>query len=342
MPPYVQRVGPKAGPWKYRGWWIVGTKRRFGRLRKTPQQAHTDAMHARQLIEPPTFGGTFEARAKEWLAAVAATRAEDTVEFYRGKLASIYQSIPGAIQLARINAAALRTFITEARCRGLGARTIQHCRRTLHRLFTWCQRRGYAQDNPVPNVDWPRPEDHRPDVFTELELAGVLLKVNDQFARDLAVFLAYTGLRRAELARLQIADVDAQACVLWVRGKARSQSHPMPPEAAAAAERLAAGANGSTLVDGATERGRRERIAETFRTWQRKLKEPRFHPHALRHSVATIMLRQGAAPGTVQRFLRHASYAMTQRYVHMVEDDVRGATARLRIVGGEGEAAKHG
>jgi integrase len=194
----------------------------------------------------------------------------------------------------------------------------------------------------VPTVDWPRPEDHRPDVFTEVELAGVLAKVTDQFARDLAVFLAYTGLRRAELARLLVADVDAAAGVLWVRGKVRAQSHPLPPAAAAAAARLALLAGGEALISGTTERARRERIAETFRTWQRKLKEPRFHPHALRHSVATIMLRQGAAPGTVQRFLRHASYAMTQRYVHMVEADVRGATARLRLVGGDDDAAQHG
>jgi len=74
-------------------------------------------------------------------------------------------------------------------------------------------------------------------------------------------------------------------------------------------------------------------VAETFRLWQRRLKEPRWHPHTLRHSVATIMLRRGVSPATVQRFLRHASYAMTQRYVHLVESDLRAATTRLRLLG---------
>ena len=54
------------------------------------------------------------------------------------------------------------------------------------------------------------------------------------------------------------------------------------------------------------------------------------------------MLRKGVAAPTVQRFLRHSSFAMTQRYVHLVEADVHAAAQRLRLVPEVDAAAKHG
>lgn len=345
LPPYVQVLyRGRAADGHVRGFRgyasVPGGRRRFGPTRATAAEAAKDAQRMRGVAAEQPWGGAFGRVADEWLESIATRVTPDTVAFYSSKVKLLQTTIAAGMPVERISAAVLREFVREAQERKLSARTIQHCRRALHAMFAWCLRRGRLTVNPVHQVEWPRPAESSPDVLGEAELASCLGRITDPWARDLAVFFAYTGLRRAEMARLRVGDVDLGAGVLWVRGKARSQSHPIPADIHAAAARLVAAA-GETLVPGSTDKARRAKVAETFRAWQRKLQEPRWHPHALRHSVATIMLRHGIAPAVVQRFLRHASYAMTQRYVHMVESDLRAATTRLRLLG-DGDATQHG
>lgn len=335
LPPYVQVRWKGKKPNRtlrgYRAWWMRGAKRCFGPLRKTADEAHRDALDRRGERDPSAWGGAFGKRAEDWLDAIKVRNAADTIAFYRSKLANVYRTIPQSMPVEQITAAVVREFVRDALHRDkLSALTVQHCRRTLNCFFRWAMRRDIVRENPIPNVEWPKPENSSPDVFSAAELGALVARIADPWAHALALFVFYTGLRRAEVARLKVSDVADD--VVWVRGKARAQSQPIPVEASAARETLLTVAKDREFViSGSTERTRRDKVAETFRHWQRKLAEPRWHPHALRHTAATIMLRNGVSPATVQRFLRHSSYAMTQRYVHMVESDVRSAAAFLRI-----------
>lgn len=52
---------------------------------------------------------------------------------------------------------------------------------------------------------------------------------------------------------------------------------------------------------------------------------PQAYPHSLRHGFTTTMIRQGANLSQVQRLLGHSNITTTQRYEHLVTDDLADA-----------------
>ena len=45
------------------------------------------------------------------------------------------------------------------------------------------------------------------------------------------------------------------------------------------------------------------------------------HPHLLRHSAATFYIQQGGNPAILQRILGHSSLTVTQKYLHLSNED---------------------
>lgn len=58
---------------------------------------------------------------------------------------------------------------------------------------------------------------------------------------------------------------------------------------------------------------------------------PNAYPHSLRHTFTTTMLRNGATLSHVQRLLGHSNISTTQRYEHLVTDDIKKAHSRYLV-----------
>jgi integrase/recombinase XerD len=346
LPPYVQRRGER-----FRGWSMIGGRRCYGPWRGDPNAAHADAQTMRGTdAATPFVTKTIGEAADAMHAELIGLRREGTIAFYRAQATAVFRIVERNFPISRLSPTVLQELVRHAQSGGFSARTIQHYRRWLNRLVRWCQapqRRWFRGENPVPLASWPEPRRTAPDVLNEAELSARLEQLRQVPADyDLVLFLAYSGLRRAELARLTTFDFDFVRNVFHVRGKTADELAPITAPILSAAKSLvdrATEAGRVHVVAGENELRRVQTIDRVFRRWAKRFGDRRFHPHALRHSLATNLIRNGVDAGTVQRMLRHSSYATTQTYVHLVAADLHVATGRLRYLpGGTSEAQVDG
>ncbi len=159
----------------------------------------------------------------------------------------------------------------------------------------------------------------------ELVGAGSRLGLRD---RALLELMYGCGLRVSELVGLRIGQMDFAASVLRITGKGGKQRLvPMSPTAAEALRAHLRQASVLGTPSSYVFLGRRGRPL-TRQAVSKRLKELTqhdtrlrgTHPHTLRHSYATDLLRHGADLRGVQALLGHSDISTTQGYLHLTAD----------------------
>ncbi len=167
------------------------------------------------------------------------------------------------------------------------------------------------------------------------ELFDLLEKDGYPAWRDyLMVLLFYlTGIRRAEMARLKVPDIDFKKCIMSVIGKGNKQR--LVPFGDTILDEmqyymsLRDSFSDSTKVDRGfmflNYRGK----PLTVRSIDRIVKKycsrlgRTVTPHMLRHSFATHMLENGADIFAIKEMLGHSSLATTQKYTHITTERLK-------------------
>lgn len=160
--------------------------------------------------------------------------------------------------------------------------------------------------------------------------------------RDRAILEVYyaTGIRRAELAGLDIRDVDFKHQMVTVR-KGKGGDDRRVPIAQRALDwvekylnelrgRLVTMASGEALFLGETgKRIQESRLTTLVGGYIRRSGIGKSGScHALRHATATHMLRHGADIRYVQEMLGHQCIESTQIYTHVTVTDLQGVYSR--------------
>ena len=206
---------------------------------------------------------------------------------------------------------------------------------SVKRLFQWLTRSNVLLYNPASDIELPRLGRRLPrHVLTASEVETILgvLDVNDPLGlRDRAVLevLYSTGVRRSELVKLHVFDVDVERGTILVREGKRSNDRVVPIGERALAwvekyqrevrEQLLTDPNNTVLFvsrlgDGLTP-GHLTMIV------RRHVKAANIGKtgscHLFRHAMATLMLEGGADVRMVQAMLGHASLNTTALYTHV-------------------------
>lgn len=142
--------------------------------------------------------------------------------------------------------------------------------------------------------------------------------------RDFAILmlLARLGLRSAEVACLELEDLDWRAGEITIRGKARRQDRlPLLPDVGdAIASYLAAAPERATTrrvfltVRAPRQPIRPDLVGDVVERACRRAGLPPAGAHRLRHGLATEMLRRGATLTGISQILRHSDLATTAIY----------------------------
>jgi len=153
--------------------------------------------------------------------------------------------------------------------------------------------------------------------------------------RDLALvdLLFATGMRVGELSSLDVKDFSSQEAVFRVRGKGGRDrlaftvdQNTLEIQRNHLQSRLRIETDSPALFLNA--RGQRlstQGISGVLTRLREQAGIQRhITPHMLRHTVATLLLRNGADIRVVQEFLGHASIATTQRYTHITKEHLIG------------------
>jgi site-specific recombinase XerD len=182
----------------------------------------------------------------------------------------------------------------------------------------------------------PRPRPAAPDYLSEVEEKALrkALKTRTDIpgqARDRALFclLLDTGLRVGEAAALTVGDVDLDGKRLRLVGKGgKIRQRFLPVETRDLLKGLVSGRPlTAPLFVSARGRGLTDRHMRRLLTaWGARAGIlRRLHPHLLRHTFATSLLKQTGNLRLVQVALDHESPTTTAIYAHVADEELRAA-----------------
>jgi site-specific recombinase XerD len=187
----------------------------------------------------------------------------------------------------------------------------------------------------LSDIPFPRKVQQLPLILSPEEVARILTAPEHLKSRALLMTLYAAGLRRSEVARLRVRDIDSARMTITVQqGKGhRDRVVMLSPvlldtlrqywRSQKPREWLFPGRNPDQPISG-------NDIFMVFHNAVRRAGiSKKVCPHSLRHSFATHLLESGTDLRTIQILLGHRNLKTTSRYLHVSQQHVRATASPL-------------
>ncbi|MDE2491014.1 MAG: tyrosine recombinase [Elusimicrobia bacterium] len=251
-----------------------------------------------------------------------------TLRAYRADLEAFAAAASG-VEPRDLDRTHVRAYLAGLQSGSLSRATVLRRASALRSFVRFLRAEGLLARDPFLGVPLPKRVRPLPKFLTEAEMEQVLSVPADADSasrrdRALVELLYSAGLRRAELAALNVGDLDLLSGTARVFGKGSKER--IVPVGEAALELLrewlrARGGAGDGEPLFVNERGGRlsaDGVAFLVRRWVRRAALMKnVTPHVFRHSFATHLLNRGCDIRHVQEMLGHASLQTTQFYTHV-------------------------
>lgn len=189
-------------------------------------------------------------------------------------------------------------------------------------FFVKVLRRPYREIDLV----YPKRPERLPVILSEEEVARLIESASTSYHRVILMTLYATGMRREELSRLKLTDVDSQRMVIHVRqGKGnKDRDVTLSPRLLEVLRAYWRWRKPKVYLFPSYQGKRREQPIHAKTVWyavreaaRRAGIKKKVSPHLLRHSWATHLLERGADLKTIQVLLGHVDLESTTIYLHL-------------------------
>jgi site-specific recombinase XerD len=220
----------------------------------------------------------------------------------------------------------------------LSPRTIEGQTAALRFLFVKTLGRSYLPDQ----IPFPKCHKRLPTVLSQQEVTKLIDSAGSLMHRAMIMTLYATGVRRAELCRLKVSDIDSERMVLHVQqGKGgRDRDVPLSPKLLEILREYWRWMKPRTYLFPGMENNWRADVPITEKVVWTAVSTAakgarvtkRVSPHTLRHSFATHLLEAGADLRTIQMLLGHAKLADTTVYLHLSRRHLQAVASPLEAI----------
>ena len=215
------------------------------------------------------------------------------------------------------------------RDRKLAVRTVMQRVAAVRFFYIHTLKRSY----PPNTFRYPKTPQRLPVILSQEEVQRMIDVATSLLHRTLLMTLYSTGMRRAEVTRLKVSDIDSQRMMIHIRQGKGGKDREVPlnlklletlreywrwkkPQGYLFPGEAKQGSNGEHLTSKAVYHAckgaaRRAGIQKNV------------GPHTLRHSFATHLLESGADLRTIQLLLGHADIKDTTIYLHLSQRHLR-------------------
>jgi len=220
------------------------------------------------------------------------------------------------------------------RVRKLADNTVGQRVAALRFFFTKTLKRAWN----IEETPYPKRRIQLPVILSQDEVARLIDAASSPFHHTILMTLYGTGVRRAELTRLKITDIDSQRMVIQVQGgKGRKDRDIMlSPNLLTALREHYRGLRRKpeTWLFPGGKWHTADHPIDAKVVWyacreaaQRAHIQKALHPHTPRHCFATHLLEAGTDLRTIQMLLGHSSLKETSVYLHVSQQHLNAAAS---------------
>lgn len=249
-----------------------------------------------------------------------------TIDMYRRRIRAFSDFIGAPFD--KVGTYDIRYYLASLKETGISDRTLENYRSYISAFYQWLNREDYIEKNPCDKINPIKYREEIKKPFTDIEIDKIRSACSSVRDRAIIETLLSSGLRVAELANLDISDIDFMNLSVRVRdGKGAKERISYITTVCAMhlkAYLMQRADDNHALFLSMRKRQRLDPsgLRNILKTIEKRAGVDDVHPHRFRRTFATNLSKRGMDVQTIARLMGHSNIQTTMIYVSLDESRI--------------------